>query len=263
MDILRRKFRGEKREFHIYPQAEADEKGIEYVHWREAREGDWALSDDGYVGECLDVMGPYTNYQGSKAIFMIFSYGKVFDSPSIKLNYLERKATNSYSYVSTKDWASLEASKKRGRRFITAYVMNFMAGVPIDWTKLGLIYRSDEKQPDKTAKRLFRQEVFQEMIQQKMIEVFKGQNISEHDVIEMFKDALAVAKSNKDAKEIRMVAEDFRDMFDMNPKELPRGGEIPPHIEDAVVDEIQGDIDRAQIELGQKRIEAGEIKEES
>lgn len=264
MDILRRRFRDKRTEFCVYSQAEADGVGIEYVPWREAGRGDWALSDDGYVGECLDVMGPYTNRIGKTARFMIFSYGKAFDYPSTKLNFLEHKATKSYGNVSTKDWATLEAMKKRGKRFITAYVMNFMAGVPIDWEKLGLIYRPDQegKRPDRTAKHLFNQEVFKEMIQQKMIEVFKGKEISEGEVIDMFLDALKQAKLNKDAKEIRMVAEDFRDMFDMNPKVLPMRGEIPPESE-AEYEEIQADIDRAQLELGQKRIEDGETKEDS
>lgn len=264
MDILKRKFRGEQREFHIYSQAEADEAGIEHLPWREAGKGGWALSDDGYVGECLDIMGPYPSNRAQDTRYMIFSYGKVFDHPKAKLNFLERKANRSYSCISTKHWATIEANRKRGQRFITAYVMNFMAGVPIDWKKLGLIYRADleGKKPELTAKNLFSQGVFKEMIQQKMIEVFKGKEITEYDVIDMFKRALAVAEANKDAKEIRKTAEDFRDMFDMNPKPIPRGGEIPPHIEDAEVEELQSDIDQAQIELGQKRLETGETKEE-
>ncbi len=263
MDILKRKFRGEQREFCIYSQDEAENAGINYVHWREARKGDWALSDDGYVGECLDVLGPYTNRLGKTARYMIFSYGKVFDYLSTKLNFLERKFTKSYSWISTKDWATKEAERKRGQRFITAYVMNFMAGVPIDWKKLGLIYRPDQngKQPDKTAKHLFKQEVFKKMIQQKMIEVFRGKNISEDDVIEMFRDALTMAKANKDAKEIRMVAEDFRDMFDMNPKDLPRGGEVP-YIQDAEVEEtLLAEVEEVKLELGQKKVGTGETKE--
>ncbi len=263
MDILKRKFRGEKREFFVYSQVEADEAGIEYVHWKQAEVGGWALSDDGYVGECLDIMGPYTNSKGQESRFIIFSYGKTFNYSSTKLNFMDHKAVNSYCSVSTKHWATREANSGRGKRFINAYVMNFMAGVSIDWEKLGLIYRPDYegKDPARSAKHLFKQEAFRKMIQQKMIEEFKGKNISEKYGIEMFKDALVVAKANKEAKEIRMVGEDFRDMFDMNPKELPRGGEIP-YDEADVVDEIQTDIDKAQIELGQKKIEAGETKEE-
>jgi len=208
-------------------------------------------------------MGPYTNRQGRKARFMVFSYGKVFNYPTTKLNFMDRKATNSYSRISTKDWATIETQIPRGKRFITAYVMNFMAGTHIDWEKLGIVYRPDQegREPGITARHLFKQEAFREMIQEKMIEVFKDKKISEDDVIDMFMNALKQAKTNKDAKEMRMIAEDFRDMFDMNPKELPRGGEVP-YIEDAVVEELQGDIDRAQIELGPKKIGAGETKGE-
>ena len=35
--------------YEIYTQEEADKEGLEYNHWRDAGEGQWALSDDGFV----------------------------------------------------------------------------------------------------------------------------------------------------------------------------------------------------------------------
>ena len=242
MDTLKRYYGGVKRTFYIYSQEEADEMGLKYVPWRDAKQDDWALSDDGYVGECLKITGPY---KPGGALEHIFSFARVWGSKS-KLNYLERKATRSYSLASAKHWAEHEVVSTRAKRFILAYVMMFMAGNGIDWAKLGQIYRPGDsgRDPAKRARHLFKQEAFQRMIQEKMVEVFKAKDLSEGDVIDMFKEAYDLAKKTKNVKEMREVAEDFRDMLDMLPERHPgkifpfegvewHEGEIEENLEDA------------------------------
>lgn len=264
MDILKRRFRNVEREFYIYSQAEADEAGIEYVPWQEAKKGDWVLSDDGYVGECLDIQGPYTNYQDSKKIFMTFSFGKLWQQKGSELSYLKRKATGAFYTTSDTHWAVREISRRRAKNLIDAYVAMFMVG-RIDWDRLGRIYRSDQKNPAMAAKFIVRQEVFRKMISERLQKEFSEKGITEGDVIDRY---LAIYKKanrekNPDLRVMKSVTDEFRDMLDMKPKQLPAGRGYPPGEEvDADYEEIQADIDRAQIELGQKKIEAGETKEE-
>ena len=240
MDTINRYFGGIKRTFHIYSQEEADAEGIKYLPWREARPGDWGLSDDGYVGECLTVK----KYGGS--LEYAFSFARLWGSKNAKLNYLERKATRSYHMVSTKPWAEREVTRGRAKRFILAYVMMFMAGGKIDWKKLGLIYRPDHKNknPARNAQYLFKQEAFKRMIQEKMIEVFKDKNLTEGDVIDMFKEAYDKAKNTGNVKEMRKVAEDFRDLLDMLPEKPLRG--MLPYGEDAEWSELDDDLEGAK-----------------
>ena len=90
------------------------------------------------------------------------------------------------------------------------------------------------------------------MIQQKMIEVFKEKEKTEGDVLDMLDKAFEMAKKNKDPKEMRLVAEDFRDMFDMEPEKPLRGmlpyGEEVPWEEGEIADEIEA----AQAQLPSK-----------
>ena len=53
MDVIKRRVGGKMRTFNIWTQKEADDKGYFYIEWKHANEGDYALSDDGYVGDCL------------------------------------------------------------------------------------------------------------------------------------------------------------------------------------------------------------------
>ena len=37
--------------YEIYTKEEADKEGLQYNHWRDAGEGEWALSDDNFVSK--------------------------------------------------------------------------------------------------------------------------------------------------------------------------------------------------------------------
>jgi len=39
--------------YEVFEQKEMDAKEKDYTHWKEAEEGDWALSDDGYCAKVL------------------------------------------------------------------------------------------------------------------------------------------------------------------------------------------------------------------
>lgn len=53
MDTLKRKVNNRNQVYKIYTAEEADKLNITYLHWKEAHIGDYALSDDGYVGKCI------------------------------------------------------------------------------------------------------------------------------------------------------------------------------------------------------------------
>ena len=40
-------------EYSVYEKEEMDEQGKEYIYWKEARVGDWALSDDGFCAKVI------------------------------------------------------------------------------------------------------------------------------------------------------------------------------------------------------------------
>ena len=255
MDTLHRYRRGKKQYFKIYSREEADAAGIKYVPWREAKAGDWALTDDDYVGECLDVQGPYTA-KSTKATsrHMVFSFARLWTNPGYELKYLERKVNRSFYRVSIGHWAESHVKNKAAKRFIQAYVMMWLAG-NIDWVRLEKIYRPvnrTRKNHGDFAKFLFKQEAFQRMIKEKMVEVFKDKDITEGDVIDMLKTTFDLAKQIKNPNAMARIAEKFVDIFDMLPRPVPTGFQIPPG-EDADFEEIQTGIDRAKEALPERK----------
>lgn len=224
MDIITRRIGGKAQEFKIYPQEEADAAGIEYVYWKQAQPGDWALSDDGYVGECLQAKAYTDSRRPNRARRLVtLSFGRMWVYPSARLEYLPRKARGAYSYCSPKTWSEVEARKTRTKRTVHAYALMVIDGQGVDWKKLGLIYRPDQRIPAATVRRLFKQEAIREMIDRRFRELISARGITEGDVIDMLISAFKMAESNNDPKEMRIVAEDFSKMLDMYPsKEVKR-----------------------------------------
>jgi hypothetical protein len=71
--IVRRYFRSWMKpptEFEVYTKEEADERGIRYVYWKDAEIGDMVLTDDDWVGLCLNVHRyPYGDGKRLRTVF--------------------------------------------------------------------------------------------------------------------------------------------------------------------------------------------------
>ena len=254
MDILKRRYKNVKWEFKIYSQAEADDLGIMYVPWRKVKKGDWALTDDGYVGECLEIQGPYTNHSGTRRYF-VFSFGRAWEQKEGELNYLTRKDGGNYYSTSGKHWIHSESKRQRCKLFVDAYTAMFMTG-KIDWERLGRLYRQDQKNPAKAAKFIFRQEVIRKMIEEELQRLFSDKGITEGSVIDNYKSIYekAEAKEKPDLRVMKAVNDEFRDLLDMNPKPVPKTF-YPIDESDADFDEMEAIAEKAQLEAGQKKLE--------
>ena len=51
MDKIKRKVNGINKIYHIYHYEEKPD--MKYKHWRDVDKGEYGISDDGYIGECL------------------------------------------------------------------------------------------------------------------------------------------------------------------------------------------------------------------
>ena len=251
MDTISRYYGGERRKFSIYSQAEADALGIAYVPWREAIAGQWVLSDDGYVGECLKI----DTFPGDSGVILIsFSFARQWAYPNSKLTYLDRVANRAWSTSSTKHWTELEVRRKRTKKAILAYSMMFLSGAGIDWPKIGIIYRKDWEgnSPGGRMEHYFKYPAFKKAVQDKMMEILVGRGKTKENVFEMLDAAFAMAEKNKDPKTMRAVAVDYAEMMAMFPAKTGKRM-LPAHLADEVEDasfiEIENSIETAQGQL--------------
>ena len=69
-----------KRTYNIYTKDEADSNEIDYKYWKEADKGEYALTDDNYVGEIIQKKR-YTGDNGVDSYYVRMPFGYAFHSP--------------------------------------------------------------------------------------------------------------------------------------------------------------------------------------
>ena len=196
-------------EYEVYPVKDFQ---LTYKHWKKCKEGDWGVSDDGYVAQCLAVK----TY--SSGVEMTYPYGKQWVTKTSKLEFLPHWETKSFNSVSTKSQMQLELQKRRSKDLLEAYMTYIMAGKTPDFEKLGQMYRPDQKKPAWTVKRLLKTKGMKQMIKDKMKEVLTERGIDEGYVLDTIKDAIGVAKVNEDPGNMIKAAKELSDYLDMKPK---------------------------------------------
>ena len=202
----------ESTDYEVFPKQEFKKLGKKYKHWNKCSPGDWGVSDDGYVAECLQ-----RNIYGT-SIEMVFPYGRQWVSKTGKLEFEPHYYSKNYSNVSTKTYAELESTRDRADLAIDAFLAYKMAGQTPDMEKIGRIYRPDQKNPGLAVKKLLKTKEVKKIMADKLKEILVEKEIDEGYVLDVMKDAVDVAKVKEDAANMIRAAKELSVFLDMQPK---------------------------------------------
>ena len=202
----------ESTDYEVFPKEEFKKLGKKYKHWNKCSPGDWGVSDDGYVAECLQ-----RNIYGT-SIEMVFPYGRQWVSKTGKLEFEPHYYSKNYSNVSTKTYAELESTRDRADLAIDAFLAYKMAGQTPDMEKIGRIYRPDQKNPGLAVKKLLKTKEVKKIMADKLKEILVEKEIDEGYVLDVMKDAVDVAKVKEDAANMIRAAKELSVFLDMQPK---------------------------------------------
>lgn len=251
MICLDRTVAGEDRTFHVYTKAEADEQGIDYLDWRLARKGRWAISDDEYVFECLKVQKYPKPERNRIAFFFTFSCARkwltrkrdtaeVVGSPELVIEeYLEKGA---FYMSSPQDWIEQELRTTRAKRAISMYATLFVSRdghlTDQEWDLIGQAYRPNETNPRATAKSLFKKEQVQDMASSKVAQLLQNNGVTRQSVVE----------NMERLREQAMAAESFNTAYRVLEKQMEMLG-MEEDLAALVPDEDQDQMEDAEYEL--------------
>jgi hypothetical protein len=212
---ITRRVNGERKTFRVWEKGEAEREGLRFRPWRECEQGDWALTDDGFVGECLDAR-VYTHHSSPRK-FLKFSFAYAWASDPRPLSFQERFATRSFTRTSAKSWVQAELQKGRAKRVIRYYVQMLLAG-KIDWDRLARLYRPTQKVPIATLKRFFRQKEVQMATREEVETLMREEGITERYVLRNYKRAIEMAEAKNDPRTIHEVATTLAELLQMFPQ---------------------------------------------
>ena len=199
-------------DYEVYTKEEFKKIGKMYKHWNECNPGDWGISDDGYVAECLQ-----RNIYGTN-VEMVFPYGRQWAKKTAKLEFEPHYRSKNYSNVSTKSYAELEAGRDRAELAIDAFLAYKMAGETPDMQKIGRIYRPDQKKPEIAVRKLLKTKEVKKIMADKLKEILVDKEIDEGYVLDVMKDAIDTAKVKEDPANMIRAAKELSVFLDMQPK---------------------------------------------
>ena len=234
MDFITRKFKKNDYQdvtYPVYSEEEATNREIKYKSWRKCRVGDFGVSDDGYVAECIYRKKYKTKDQ------VTFPFGRQWVDQS-KLEYVPHRDAGQYSQVGILSWDEQEAGKTRTKNAVKVYAEMMLSGNLIDWNLIGKVYRSDQERPDLSAKRLFRTERIQKMLDEEIQKALKERNLAHGDVLDIILSGIEVAKEIKDASNILRGAEQFVKIMDMLPKKTMQTDTVQIDMTSTILDKI-------------------------
>lgn len=207
----------EKHIYSIWPKEEADSLGMQYVYWKKAKAGEMALSDDGWVGECIyttttRINRPKDPSKGYYMVRTVFGYG--LNSPGTKLWAQKKNDTKSKNYRTTV-----------AKDTVRAYVAMRLEGKGIDWDMLGKMFAPQAGIPRAYAKKFIRQEKTQTMIRAELQKIMSDSNITPQMILGEYVHLLESCKNPEtqrveDKAIFKETLDTLADMNDLKPDKI-------------------------------------------
>ena len=203
-----------KKTYTIYTKDEADKENIPYSHWKNAGEGEWALSDDGFVSKIITKKS-YTSKNEVDNIYIRFAWGYHFFNPKYKGKELNVKGRKSNTTLSGKRPIEVKAKQERMKNLAMVYAQTMDTGDTIKKV-CGEVDSGQERR----IKRYMRTEVFKDMVRDELQKLLSEHGMTEHYTLDLLKESIGMARDKKDVTNLIRVAENLQDMHGMKDKHL-------------------------------------------
>jgi hypothetical protein len=240
-------WRRKKEPHQIYTSSEADVLKIPYVPWHQLEAvGYWGLTDDGYVTEMLQIYR-MTNKKGQVTVMRKFSAGISLcplsgPRPAYRFDWLPRKEKHAHYFTHPDAWLRREMKKSRTIKAVQSYAAAVVAGKIPDMVAIGKEYRPDQKIPEATVKRLFKQPAVKAMIQAEVARICAELGVDKRYILTKMLSVVKGTETKEDFANMRLQLKDLAELLEMFPKQLegPQWGEDPQKeltvVTDAVLD---------------------------
>ena len=214
---IKRRINGKKSKHPVYTKDEADNKKLDYVYWRQAEIGDWAITDDNFVSECY-ARKDYTDKNGKVKTFVKLTCGVGWDSGFSKIQFLENHKYGVYSKTNPKrSWVDEESGTSRAKNTVNAYANMLLDSKAVDFDALGQIYRPDQSVPAATVRRFLKQKTAKRMVEKKVKELLSDKAINKEFALDNIIRALQMAESKGDVNNFLIANDYIMDLLEMKP----------------------------------------------
>ena len=200
--------------YEIYTKEEADREGLQYNNWKDAREGDWALSDDGFVSKVIK----RKSYKGADKIdnvYLRFAWGYTFYNPRRRGKELKVRGRKSNTTMSGKRPIEVKAKQKKMQNLAMVYAQTMNTEDTIARV-CGEVTTNENRR----IKRYMRTEVFKGMVRDALTKLLSEHGMSENYTLDLLSSTIKKAQDKGDVTNLMRAIENLQDMHGMKDKHL-------------------------------------------
>ena len=220
--------------YDIYTSKEMDKLGKKYVSWKDAKIGEWALSDDGFCAKVIN-RKEYPNNNGQTSNYIRLPWGYFLWNakyPTIKFNVKGRMTPYT---ISGKPQLEVKRKSEKMKNLAMAYAQTMNKDLAIDLA-MGSLTDSQHGM----WKRRMKSEVFRDMVREELQELLTKHGMTEDYTLDLLDETIATAKDKKDVTNLMRAVENLQDMHGMKDKsKLKTTTQIEGTVTRKLLDKIQ------------------------
>ena len=194
--------------YKILKKEEADSENIKYRYWREAREGEYGISDDNYVAKVIS-----KSVYNPTSVYIRYPYGYTFFNPKYDSVSLKASGRKSNTTISGKtQWEVLSNGQKmKNLAMVYAQTMDYDKAIehvldnPTDNQKV-------------MWKRRMKKEKFKDMVRDELQALLKEHGLTEEYTLQLLSDTIDTAKAKGDVTNLMRAVDNLQDMHGMKDK---------------------------------------------
>ena len=202
--------------YEIYTKQEADEALIEYKYWKKAEKGEYALTDDNYVGKVIQKK-KYDSANGIISYYVRMPFGYAFYSPKYSSGKMCADGRISNHTLSGKPQLEVRKGTQEWKNLAMVYSVCFDMELAIEQ-----VYENPSPSKIRTAKRWMRTQEFKSMVKDELKEVLAEKGHNRSKTIDLLDEALQMAKAKNDVTNFLRVVENIQDMLGMKDKTVTK-----------------------------------------
>ena len=206
----------EPTEYQVYEQHEMDEQGKGYTYWKDARVGDWALSDDGFCAKVIK-RTKYPNDRGAHTVYLRLPWGYFMWNPKYPTTKFNVKGRVTPHTLKGNPYLSGAKKQEKMKNLAMCYAQTMNKDLAID-----LAFGSLTDKMHMSWKRRMKTEVFRDMVREELQKLLNEHGYTADWTMELFGDAINLAKDKRDVSNIMRAVENLQDMHGMKDKALTK-----------------------------------------
>lgn len=198
--------------YKVFTKEEADSSDLEYSYWKDAEKGQYALTDDNYVGKVIQKK-KYDSANGVVSYYVRMPFGYAFHSPKYPSQKLNADGRLSNHTLSGKPQLEVRKGTKEWKDLAMVYSVCFDMDLAI-----AQVFENPTPSKKRTVKRWMRTQEFKSMVKDELKEVLSEKGYNRSKTIDLLSEGMEMAKVKNDVTNFLRVVENIQDMLGMKDK---------------------------------------------